>query len=72
MSIRKYFKLKPGQNITPQMLKTEMNKERPQTDMYWIMSCWALNGFKDINQLLNRINDLAYQKTGSDNTSNLA
>jgi hypothetical protein len=72
MAIRKYFRLRPGQRITYMMLKNEMDKNRPHTDVYWLMSCWALNGFKDINGLLTKMNDLAYQETGSNNTSNLA
>jgi hypothetical protein len=72
MAIRKYFGLRPGQNITYQMIKSEMDKKKTHTDVYWLMLCWALTGFKDINELLNRMNDLAYQETGSDNTRNLA
>ncbi len=72
MAIRKYFGLRPGQNITYQMIKSEMDKKETHTDVYWLMLCWALTGFKDINELLNRMNDLAYQETGSDNTRNLA
>jgi hypothetical protein len=68
MSIRKYFNLKPGQKVTYQMLKNEMDKDNPQTDVRLFVLCWALNGFKD--GLLTKMNDLAYQKTGSNKTNN--
>lgn len=72
MAIRKYFNLKPGQDVTYKMLKSEMEAKRPHTDVHWLILCWALNGFQDINGLLNKMNSLAYQETGSDNTNNLA
>ena len=61
MAIRKYFNLKPGGNITKEMLKPYIDKDKYQTDIYWVLSCWALNGFPDINIMLSKINNLAYQ-----------
>ena len=61
MAIRKYFNLKPGGNITKEMLNPYINKDKYQTDIYWVLSCWALNGFPDINIMLSKINNLAYQ-----------
>jgi len=67
MALRKYFNLKPGQNIAPAMLKNELTKMNPHTDAFWLLTCWALNGFEDLNKFTNRLNDLAYQKTGNPN-----
>ena len=61
MAIRKYFNLKPGGNITKEMLKPYIDKDKYQTDIYWVLSCWALNGFPYINIMLSKINNLAYQ-----------
>jgi hypothetical protein len=61
--------IKPGQNITPQMLKPYINGEKHHTDISWILMCWASKGFKDINLFLSDLNKLAYQETNQkDNT----
>ena len=65
MAIRKYFNLKPGGNITKEMLNPYINKDKSQTDIYWVLSCWALNGFPDINIMLSKINNLAYQENNN-------
>ncbi len=69
-SIRKLFNIKPGQNITLEMLKPYIKGDKHHTDIYWLLSCWALNGFSDINTLINKMNQLAYQdfKSNKDNT----
>jgi hypothetical protein len=65
MAIRKYFNLKPGGNITKEMLKPYIDKDKHQTDIYWVLNCWALNGFPDINIMLSKINNLAYQENNN-------
>jgi hypothetical protein len=68
-SIRNLFGIKPGQNITPEMLKPYIKGEKDQTDVYWLLLCWASNGFKDIRLFLADINKLAFQDTKpTDNT----
>ena len=68
-SVRHLFNIKPGQNITPQMLKPYINGKKHHTDIDWILMCWASKGFKDINLFLSDLNKLAYQETNqTDNT----
>jgi hypothetical protein len=68
-SIRNLFGIKPGQNITPEMLKPYINNEKEHTDVFWLLLCWASNGFKDIRLFLSDINKLAFQDTKpTDNT----
>ena len=68
-SIRNLFGIKPGQNITPEMLKPYINNEKHNTDVSWLLLCWASNGFKDIRLFLSDINKLAFQDTKpTDNT----
>jgi hypothetical protein len=62
-SIRNLFNIKPGQNITYQMIKPYVLREKSHTDMTWILLCWAANGFKDINRLLSDMNKLAFDDT---------
>jgi hypothetical protein len=68
-SIRNLFGIKPGQNITPEMLKPYIKGEKEHTDVHWLLLCWASNGFKDIRLFLADINKLAFQDTKpTDNT----
>jgi hypothetical protein len=69
-SIRNLFNIKPGQNITLKMLSPYIRGEKQHTDVTWLLSCWALTGFSDINTLINKMNQLAYQdfKSNKDNT----
>jgi len=68
-AVRHLLNIKPGQNITPQMLKPYINGEKYHTDITWILLCWASKGFKDINLFLSDLNKLAYQETNqTDNT----
>jgi hypothetical protein len=68
-SIRNLFGIKPGQNITPEMLKPYIKGEKYHTDVSWLLLCWASNGFKDIRLFLADINKLAFQDTKpTDNT----
>jgi len=68
-SIRNLFGIKPGQNITPEMLKPYIKGEKDQTDVSWLLLCWASKGFKDIRLFLSDINKLAFKDTKpTDNT----
>jgi hypothetical protein len=69
MAMRKTFNIKPGQNITYEMIKPYITGEKEHGEIGWILICWALNGFEDINLLLNKMNKLVYQDTKpTDNT----
>jgi hypothetical protein len=52
------------------MIKPYIGGQLRHTDVSWVLRCWALSGFPDINNLLNKINQLAYQQTG--NNTNFA
>jgi hypothetical protein len=69
-SIRSLFGVKPGQNITKEMLLPYIKGEKDHTDVGWILDCWALSGFPDLNGMLNKMNQLAYQNTNQNNDSN--
>jgi Zn-dependent peptidase ImmA (M78 family) len=72
MAVRKYLGINPGENITKEMLVPYLSIDKHHTDIFWILYCWALKGFGDINVLLNKINSLAYQNTGKDSETKLA
>ena len=72
MAMRSHFKLKPGQNITIAMLKPYIERKKANTDISWIILCWATNGFPDLNKMINRINTLAVNNTGTNRGPNVA
>ena len=71
MAVRKYLGIKPGENITKEMLEPYISDYKHQTDISWILYCWALRGFGDVNVMLNKMNNLAYQNTGKDSETKL-
>ena len=71
-SVRHLLNIKPGQNITPQMLKPYINGEKNDINIHWLLMCWASKGFKDINLLLSDLNKLAYQETKPTDNTRLA
>jgi len=72
MAIRKLFNLKPGENITKEMLIPYIKKEKYDGQIYWVLCCWALSGYQDINIMINKINQLAYQDTKQNNDTQIA
>lgn len=72
MSIRSHFKLKPGQNITIAMLKPYIERKKTNNDISWIILCWATNGFPNLYNMINRINTLAVNNTGTNRGPNVA
>ena len=72
MAIRSKFNLSPNDKITFEMIKPYMMGDEEDTDITWLLSCWASNGFPDINHMLKRINQLAFQQTSSSGDRNLA
>ena len=71
-AIRKSLNIKPGEDITVEMLKPYIERDKYHTDMTWILMCWALNGFGDIDVMLNKMNQLAIQNTKNDGESTFA
>lgn len=69
MSIRKTLNVAPGGNITYNMLKPYITKQKNNGDIYWFLLCWAKNGFPDINQMLNKVNKLAFNQNKKTNQS---
>ena len=66
MAIRSLFGVNPGQNITEEMLSPYINGKKNNTNVTWVLYCWALKGFPDLNEMLNKMNQLAYQNTKKD------
>jgi len=72
MSIRSLFNLGPNDKLTFEMIKPYLIGQKHQTDITWLLSCWASKGFPNINHMLKRINELAFQQTSSSGDRNLA
>ena len=72
MAVRKLLNINPGENITKEMLKPYITGNKHSTDISWILSCWALNGFGDIDVMLNKMNQLALQNTKNNVASRTA
>ena len=72
MAIRSKFNLSPNDKITFEMIKPYMMGNKWHGDINFLLSCWASKGFPDINNTLNRINQLAFQQTSSSGDRNLA
>lgn len=64
ISMRNVLGLKPGENMTYEMLKPYINNEKRNENFYWFLLCWAKNNFPDMNQLLNKLNQLAAKNVG--------
>jgi hypothetical protein len=70
IAIRNLFNVKPGENITQKMISPYIKGTKKDTNVGWVLYCWALSGFKNLDGMLNKINDLAYQNTNQNNNSN--
>lgn len=68
IAIRHHFKMKPSDKLTVNMLRPYINREKHHTDVSWFLSCWAENGFPDLQQLINRTNQLAINTKSSTST----
>lgn len=58
-AIRKLFGIKPNQYITKEMLLPYLKFEKFDTDVDWLLGCWAKNGFKNLDVFLMELNQLA-------------
>ena len=68
MGMRQMFGIDdPTQKITVDMLKPYFIKQKENANVWWFLSCWAENGFQDLQGLLNRTNDLAMRKNKNQN-----
>jgi hypothetical protein len=61
-AIRSLFGIKPGQNITLDMLKPYILMDKYSIEVNWLLYCWAQRGFTDLNQMLQNINQLALKQ----------
>ena len=66
MAIRSLFGVNPGQNITKEMLLPYIKGNKKDGNVSFILYCWALRGFPDLDGMLNKMNQLAYQNTKKD------
>ena len=66
MSIRSLFGVNPGQNITKEMLLPYIKGNKEDTNVSFILYCWALRNFPDLDGMLYKMNRLAYQNTKKD------
>lgn len=60
--IRKLLGVNPGQNITLDMIRPYITRDELLADFHWFLLCWAEKGFPDINQMLQKINQLALKQ----------
>lgn len=82
MSIRQRNNIKPGTNITKQFFMSYINQlitskdynqywdymNQKNTDVYWILLNWGARKFPPLDGVLNKMNQLAFNKTsGSEN-----
>jgi len=68
MAIRQLFGIDdPTQKINVDMLKPYFTRQKSNENVWWFLSCWAENGFQDLQELLNRTNDLAMRKNKNQN-----
>jgi hypothetical protein len=58
-AVRSLFGIKPGGKITLNMLMPYIKLEKTQTNIIWLLLCWAHRNFPDINEMLDEINALA-------------
>ena len=55
-----------SKNITPQLLKPYFELDANNNNIQMLLSCWAKNGFRDLNKFLNEYNSLA-KEDGTNN-----
>lgn len=58
-SMRKLFGLSPEDKITYEMIEPYLYVKKVNADIEFFLLCWTEKGFPDINQMLNRTNELA-------------
>lgn len=72
MAIRMKFNMGPTDELTYDMIKPYVDGTKIDTDLYWLILCWALSGFNDINKTLNKMNQMAFKNIRNNNDQQLA
>jgi hypothetical protein len=67
MALRKILNISPSKNIQLKDLLPYINKQKENVDTMWLIRCWALNGFPDIEGWINKINQLAMNNKSTNN-----
>jgi len=72
-SIRKLFGVGPGQKLTKQMFEPYIRRDKDDINVYWYLVCWAHRQFPDLNKMMEKINELAfeYENSKENNINNL-
>ena len=65
IALRKNLNLTPSKNFSYKDFLPFINKQKEDVDAEWLILCWSLNGFPDIEGWISRINQLAVQKSKS-------
>ena len=65
VALRKNLNLTPSKNFSYKDFLPFINKQKNDDDADFLIMCWALNGFPDIEGWISRINQLAVQKSKS-------
>jgi hypothetical protein len=55
--MRKTFGLKPGDSITPTMLRPYILFEKKDVNVTWFLACWANQNFRNLKDLLAELNN---------------
>jgi hypothetical protein len=72
MGLRSYLNISPTENINYQDIIPFIKKEKNHQDAAFLIRCWALNGYIDIQEWIGKMNLLALNKQSSSGDRNLA
>jgi hypothetical protein len=72
MGLRSDLNISPTENINYQDIIQFIKKEKINVNAKWLIRCWALNGYIDIQKWINNMNLLAINKQSSSGDRNLA
>lgn len=61
-AIRSLFGIKVGGKITLNMIMPYIKSEKNSGNINWVLMCWAKQGFPDIYEMLDEINDMAFKQ----------
>ena len=72
MGLRSDLNISPTENINYQDIIPFIKKEKKSANAKWLIICWALNGYIDIQKWIGKMNLLALNKPSSSGDRNLA
>lgn len=72
MGLRSYLNISPTENINYQDIIPFIKKEKSNLEATFLIRCWALNGYIDIQEWIGKMNLLALNKPSSSEDRNLA